>query len=46
MPRLSIQLPDGSEKTIVLPKNGEYFARIGRDAVAGRGGTPVATGYH
>lgn len=31
MPRLSIQLPDGSEKTIVLPKNGEYFARIGRD---------------
>ena len=31
MPRLSIHLPDGSEKTIVLPKNGEYFARIGRD---------------
>ena len=31
MPRLSINLPDGSEKTIVLPKNGEYFARIGRD---------------
>lgn len=31
MPRLSILLPDGSEKTIVLPKNGEYFARIGRD---------------
>ena len=31
MPRLSIPLPDGSEKTIVLPKNGEYFARIGRD---------------
>ena len=31
MPRLSIYLPDGSEKTIVLPKNGEYFARIGRD---------------
>ena len=31
MPRLSIQLPDGSEKTIVLPKNGEYCARIGRD---------------
>ena len=30
MPLLSI-LPDGSEKTIVLPKNGEYFARIGRD---------------
>lgn len=31
MPRLSIHLPDGSEKTIVLPKNVEYFARIGRD---------------
>ena len=31
MPRLSIHLPHGSEKTIVLPKNGEYFARIGRD---------------
>ena len=31
MPRLSIHHPDGSEKTIVLPKNGEYFARIGRD---------------
>ncbi len=31
MPRLSIHLPDGSEKTIVLPKTGEYFARIGRD---------------
>ena len=31
MPRLSIPLPDWSEKTIVLPKNGEYFARIGRD---------------
>lgn len=31
MPRLSIQLPDGSEKTVVLPKNGDYFARIGRD---------------
>lgn len=31
MPRLSIQLPDGLEKNIVLPKNGEYFARIGRD---------------
>ena len=31
MPRLSIPLPHGSEKTIVLPKNGEYFARIGRD---------------
>lgn len=31
MPRLSIHLPDGSEKTIVLPKNSEYFARIGRD---------------
>ena len=31
MPRLSIHLPDGSEKTIVLQKNGEYFARIGRD---------------
>ena len=31
MPRLSIHPPDGSEKTIVLPKNGEYFARIGRD---------------
>lgn len=31
MPRLSIHLPDDSEKTIVLPKNGEYFARIGRD---------------
>ena len=31
MPRLSIHLPDGSEKTIVLPQNGEYFARIGRD---------------
>lgn len=31
MPRLSIHLPVGSEKTIVLPKNGEYFARIGRD---------------
>lgn len=31
MPRLSIYLPDGAEKTIVLPKNGEYFARIGRD---------------
>ncbi|WP_300777742.1 FHA domain-containing protein [uncultured Akkermansia sp.] len=31
MPRLFIYLPDGSEKTIVLPKNGEYFARIGRD---------------
>ena len=31
MPRLSIHLPDGSEKTIVLPTNGEYFARIGRD---------------
>ena len=31
MPRLSIHLPDGSEKTIVLLKNGEYFARIGRD---------------
>lgn len=31
MPRLSILLPDGAEKTIVLPKNGEYFARIGRD---------------
>ncbi len=31
MPRLSIQLPDGCEKNIVLPKNGEYFARIGRD---------------
>ena len=31
MPRLFIPLPDGSEKTIVLPKNGEYFARIGRD---------------
>ena len=31
MPRLSIHRPDGSEKTIVLPKNGEYFARIGRD---------------
>lgn len=31
MPRLSIHLPDGSEKTIALPKNGEYFARIGRD---------------
>lgn len=31
MPRLSILLPDGSEKTVVLPKNGEYFARIGRD---------------
>lgn len=31
MPRLSIHFPDGSEKTIVLPKNGEYFARIGRD---------------
>ena len=31
MPRLSIHRPDGDEKTIVLPKNGEYFARIGRD---------------
>ena len=31
MPRLSIHHPDGSEKNIVLPKNGEYFARIGRD---------------
>ena len=31
MPRHSNHLPDGSEKTIVLPKNGEYFARIGRD---------------
>ena len=31
MPRLSIPPPDRSEKTIVLPKNGEYFARIGRD---------------
>ena len=31
MPRLSLHHPDGSEKTIVLPKNGEYFARIGRD---------------
>ena len=31
MPRRSIPHPDGSEKTIVLPKNGEYFARIGRD---------------
>ena len=31
MPRLSIHHPDGSEKTKVLPKNGEYFARIGRD---------------
>ena len=31
MPRRSIHLPAGSEKTIVLPKNGEYFARIGRD---------------
>ena len=31
MPRLSIHLPDGSEKTKVRPKNGEYFARIGRD---------------
>ncbi len=31
MPRLSIHLPDRSEKTKVLPKNGEYFARIGRD---------------
>ena len=31
MPRHSIHHPDGSEKTIVLPKNGEYFARIGRD---------------
>ena len=30
MPRLSIHLPDGSEKHS-LPKNGEYFARIGRD---------------
>ena len=28
MPRLSIQLPDGSEKTIVLPKNGEYLSLI------------------
>ena len=31
MPRLSVHLPAGSENTIVLPKNGEYFARIGRD---------------
>ena len=31
MPRPSIHPPDGSEKTIILPKNGEYFARIGRD---------------
>ena len=31
MPRPSLHLPDGSEKNIVLPKNGEYFARIGRD---------------
>ena len=31
MPRRYIHHTDGSEKTIVLPKNGEYFARIGRD---------------
>ena len=31
MPRRYNPLPAGSEKTIVLPKNGEYFARIGRD---------------
>ncbi len=30
MPRLIIQMPDGSERTIDLPKEGEYSARIGR----------------